>query len=555
MNSEMVLKNVKYLDVCKKTFVDGDIVIKDGKIFSINQEYDSQNVIDCTGKYLVPGFIDGHIHLESSIISPDNFAKMVIKHGTTAVVTDPHEIANVCGIDGIKWMLEKTKNAPMDVFFNVPSCVPATPFDESAFELKSEDVRECFDLSEDRILGLAEVMNYPGVIYDDEEIYNKIKIAKEKGKVVDGHAPGVVGEGFKKYVNAGIMSDHECTKFEEAREKLEIAKASNKEFYIMVREGTAEKNLEALYKLFNTDEYKDYLMFVTDDKHPEELKLNGHIDYIINKAIGLGVDVVDAYVASSYNAAKYFGLKDRGSIEVGKKADLVVLDDINECEINFVIKNGKRVSDEEINNIAEESIDEELDRKVRNSINMDYIDESKVKKSGKLPVIKLVEGEIITQFSGYASDYDLEKDIIKVVVIESHKNTNHIGVAYLNGMGLKEGAIGTTVAHDSHYMIVAGTNDKDIVCAVNELVKLKGGKVVVKNENIISELALPIANLMTDIEPNEVIDKVNELKNSVEVNDGIDPFMNLSFISLAVIDEIILLPGGAFSVKDWGFIK
>ena len=237
MNAEMVLKNVKYLDVYKKTFVDGDIVIKDGKIFSINQEYDSQNVIDCTGKYLVPGFIDGHIHLESSIISPDNFAKMVIKHGTTAVVTDPHEIANVCGIDGIKWMLEKTKNAPMDVFFNVPSCVPATPFDESAFELKSEDVRECFNLSEDRILGLAEVMNYPGVIYDDEEIYNKIKIAKEKGKVVDGHAPGVVGEGFKKYVNAGIMSDHECTKFEEAREKLEIAKASNKEFYIMVREG------------------------------------------------------------------------------------------------------------------------------------------------------------------------------------------------------------------------------------------------------------------------------------------------------------------------------
>lgn len=555
MDLEIILKNIKYLDVHAKSFVEGNIGIKDGKIFSINSDDSSSKIIDCTGKYLVPGFIDGHIHLESSIISPNDFAKIVIKHGTTAVITDPHEIANVCGIDGIKWMLEKTKNSPIDVFVNVPSCVPATPFDESAFELNSEDIRKCFDLSDDRILGLAEVMNYPGVINGDEEVYKKIEIAKERNKVIDGHAPGVIGEDFQKYINAGIMSDHECTTLEEAIEKLDIAKSLNKKFFIMVREGTAAKNLEALYKLFNIKDYKDNLMFVTDDKHPEELKQLGHINYTIKKAIKLGVNPVDAYVAASYNSANYFGLNDRGSIEVGKKADLVILDDINDCKINSVIKNGIIITEEELNNIKENNVDERLEQNVRNSIHMDCIDESKIKVSEKLPIIKLVEGEIITQFLGYADDYDLEKDIIKVVVIESHKNTNHIGVAYLNGMGLKDGAIGTTVAHDSHYMIVAGSNDKDIVCAVNEIIKLKGGKVVVKNEKIISELALPIANLMTDINPDEVINKINELKNSVKVNKGIDPFMNLSFLSLAVIGDIRLLPGGVFSVKDWSFIK
>ncbi len=555
MNSEIVLKDVKYLDVYKRDFIIGDIVIKDGRIFSINQPYNSSNIIDCAGKYLVPGFIDGHIHLESSVISPNDFAKIVIKHGTTAVITDPHEIANVCGIDGIKWMLEKTQNAPIDVFFNIPSCVPATPFDESAYELKSEDVKACFDLNKDRILGLAEVMNYPGVINNDAEIYNKIKIAKEQGKVIDGHAPGVVGEDFKKYINAGIMSDHECTTLEEAIEKLDIAQSLNKKFFIMVREGTAAKNLEALYKLFSMKDYKEHLMFVTDDKHPEELKLKGHIDYIIKKAIDLGVDPVDAYIAASYNSAKYFGLKDRGSIEVSQKADLVILDDINECKINSVIKDGKLVTEEMLNNNVEKTIDEELDKKVRNSIHVDCIDESKLKSTENLPIIKMIKGEITTQFLGYARDYDLENDIIKVVVIESHKNTNHMGIAYLNGMGLKAGAIGTTVAHDSHYMIIAGTNDEDIVCAANEIIKLKGGKVVVKDGNVISELALPIANLMTDINPDEAINKINELKNSVEVNEGIDPFMNLSFLSLAVIGDIRLLPGGAFSVKDWNFYK
>lgn len=555
MESEIILKNIKYLDVYEKKFIKGDIAINNGKIVGINEQYNSTNTIDCTNKYLVPGFIDGHIHLESSIISPDNFAKMVIKHGTTAVITDPHEIANVCGIDGIKWMLEKTKNSQIDVFINIPSCVPATPFDESAYELTSEDVKKCFDLDQERILGLAEVMNYPGVINNDEEVHKKIQIALEKGKIVDGHAPGVLGEDFKKYINAGIMSDHECSTLEEAIEKLEIAKSLNKEFYIMVREGTAAKNLEALYKLFYTDSYKDNLIFVTDDKHPEEIKLNGHIDYIIRKAISLGVNPIDAYIASSYNSAKYFKLNNRGSIEKGKIADLVILDDINNCKINSVIKNGKIITDEIINANKENNINEELEQKVRNSIHLDYINESKLKVQEELPIIELVQGEIITKFAGYANNYDLENDIIKVVVIESHKNTNHIGIAFLKGMGLKEGAIGTTVAHDSHYMIIAGTNDKDITFIANEIVNLKGGKVIVKDGNLISKLALPIANLMTDINPEEVIEKINKLKKSVEVNEGIDPFMNLSFVSLAVIGEIRLLPGGAFSVKNWNFYK
>lgn len=553
MEAELLLKNIKYLDVYKKRFINGNIFIKDGKIIGINDDYKSKKTIDCTDKYLVPGFIDGHIHLESSIISPIDFSKIVIQHGTTSVITDPHEIANVCGVDGIKWMLEKTKNAPIDVFINIPSCVPATPFDESAYEITSDDVKKCFELDKKRILGLAEVMNYPGVINNDEEVHKKINIALGKGKVVDGHAPGVLKEDFKKYINAGITSDHECTTYEEAKEKLEISKELNKNFYIMIREGTAAKNLEALYKLFDNNDYKDYLMFVTDDKHPEELKLNGHIDYIIKKAINLGVEPIDAYIASSYNPTKYFKLNDRGSIEIGKIADLVILDDLNNCKIDKVIKNGIIITNDTLNQKIENNINNKLDEKVRNSIHMDYIDKNKIKVNKKLPIIELVKNEITTKFAGYENDYDIKNDIIKVIVIEPHKNTNHIGITFLKGMGLKEGAIGTTVAHDSHYMIAAGCNDEDIITVVNEMINLKGGKVVAKNGKVISELALPIANLMTDISPEEVIEKINELKKSVQVNEGIDPFMNLSFVSLAVINDIRLLPKGTFSVKDWKF--
>ena len=552
---DLVLRNAKYLDADKREFVEGDIAIKDGKIIGINGNFSGKEEKDLTDKYITPGFIDGHIHLESSVISPEDFAKIASIHGTTAVVTDPHEIANVCGIDGIKYMLEKTKNLPISVYAMVSSCVPATEFDESFANLDSEATKKCFDLDPDRILGLAEMMNFPGVIFKNPEVLAKIEIAKKLGKRVDGHAPGLTGEDLKKYISAGIESDHECSTIEEAIEKINVAKELGQEFYSMIRQGTAAKNLEALAKLMNMPEYRDCCMFSTDDKHPEELKNEGHIDSIIRKAISLGVKPEDAYITATKNAAEYFGLENLGKIEVGRQADLAVLDDIKSVEINSVYKNGEEMTSERLKEWPKNEVEEGLEERVRNSINMREVTVEDISCKGQAKqVIGLVPGEIITTDAGVAKDYDLENDIIKAVVIESHKGTMHMGTAYLKGMGLKKGAVGTTVAHDSHYMILAGTNDEDIAKAANEIAKMQGGKIYVENGEVKASLALPIAGLMTDENPNTVIKKMEALKENAQVKEGIDPYMNLSFVSLAVIGDVRLLPGGPFNVKEWRMI-
>lgn len=554
MNCDLVFINGKYLDVETRKFVLGNILIKDGKICGINKEYICDNIIDLDGKYIVPGFIDGHIHLESSVISPLEFSKIASLHGTSAVITDPHEIANVCGIDGIKYMLQATSNLPISVYFMVPSCVPATEFDESAYTLDSDAVLECFKLDNNRILGLAEMMNYPGVIYCNTDVLRKIFETHKLGKRVDGHAPGLTGDDLIKYISAGIESDHECSTIEEAREKIDVSRSLNKDFYIMIRQGTAAKNLEALVDLINDVNYRDNVMFATDDKHPEELFREGHIDSIIRKAIKLGVKPEDAYTTASYNASKYFGLDEFGKIDVNCNADLVILDDINSVNINSVYKNGICLDENSFSNLTN-NIDSYLEEKVTNSINMREVLLSDIECSGiNKQVLGLVPGELITTNEGISSDYDLDNDIIKAVVIESHKGTMHMGIAYIKGMGLKKGAVGTTVAHDSHCMILAGTNDLDIVVAANNLAKMQGGKIYVENGNVLESLALPIANLMTNENPKIVIDKMERLKELAVVNDGIDVFMNLSFVSLPVIGDVRLLPSGAFDVKNWKMI-
>jgi adenine deaminase len=557
MNYDLVLKNINYLDIKSHSFIKGDIAIKDGYIKEVSENLTGTIEKNCTNKYLVPGFIDSHIHLESSIINPVDFAKMVSLHGTTAVVTDPHEIANVCGIDGIKWIVEKTKNLPIDVYIMISSCVPATPFDESAYTLNSKEVEECFNLDKTRILGLAEMMNYPGVINDDPEVLRKIKITKDKNLRVDGHAPGLTGKDFEKYLLAGIESDHECRTLEEATDKLDTAIKNKKDFYIMIREGTAAKNLESLYELINIDKYKEWATFATDDKHPEEIHEDGHIDHIIRKAIKLGVNPIDAYITASYNAAKYFRLNDLGSIEPNKKANLVILSNLEKCTIETVYKEGIELTKDRVFNWEANPVSSSLEQKVRNRINMKPLKKEDIYCKG-IPkkVIGLVSKELITTDEGFSIDYNLEKDIIKMVVIEPHNGTMHTGICYLKGLGLTSGAIGTTVSHDSHYCIIAGTNDEDITLVANKIREMQGGKIVVRNGKVLESLPLPIANLMTDEHPMQVIDKMKKMKEYANINNkDVDPFMNLSFVSLAVIGALRLLPGGVFDVANWSFIK
>lgn len=544
--AELVFKNVKYLNVFTNRFVTADVAITSGYVAGIG-DYNGENEIDCTGRYLVPGFIDSHIHLESSIVSPKTFSRVVSAHGTTAVVTDPHEITNVLGTDGIEYMLKATENLPIDVFFVISSCVPASPFDENGAVINHLDTEKYMD--NPRVLGLAEMMNFPGTVGGDGEIIKMILSAENSGKVTDGHAPGLGGKSLNAYAAAGVMSDHECTTAEEALEKLSLGQ------YIMIRQGTAGRNLEALVPLLNGDTYTRCL-FATDDKHPGELSENGHIDYIIKKAISSGVKPEIAYKVASFNAAQYFKLPQRGAIAPGYIADMVLLDDIQNVEISAVYKNGKMP---ELTVKENSDVDSALNARARRTMNTAKITEKSIgitKSSEK--VIGLINGQIVTTDEGEAESIDIQNDILKVCVVERHKNTGHIGRCYIKGYGLKSGAVATSIAHDSHNIIAVGTNDSDIVTAVNTIIDMGGGMVVVNNGSVVESLPLEIAGLMTDADIDYVNGKIDSLKQaaySLGVNKNIDPFMTLSFVSLPVIPHIKLTTLGVVDVDKFELLK
>ena len=544
--AELVFKNVKYLNVFTNRFVTADVAITSGYVAGIG-DYNGENEIDCTGRYLVPGFIDSHIHLESSIVSPKTFSRVVSAHGTTAVVTDPHEITNVLGADGIEYMLKATENLPIDVFFVISSCVPASPFDENGAVINHLDTEKYMD--NPRVLGLAEMMNFPGTVGGDGEIIKMILSAENSGKVTDGHAPGLGGKGLNAYAAAGVMSDHECTTAEEALEKLSLGQ------YIMIRQGTAGRNLEALVPLLNGDTYTRCL-FATDDKHPGELSENGHIDYIIKKAISSGVKPEIAYKVASFNAAQYFKLPQRGAIAPGYIADMVLLDDIQKVEISAVYKNGKMP---ELTVKENSDVDSALNARARRTMNTAKITEKSIgitKSSEK--VIGLINGQIVTTDEGEAESIDIQNDILKVCVVERHKNTGHIGRCYIKGYGLKSGAVATSIAHDSHNIIAVGTNDSDIVTAVNTIIDMGGGMVVVNSGSVVESLPLEIAGLMTDADIDYVNGKIDSLKQaaySLGVNKNIDPFMTLSFVSLPVIPHIKLTTLGVVDVDKFELLK
>lgn len=542
--ADLVLKNAKYLNVFSNEFLSGDIAVANGLIAGVGK-YDGKTEIDVSGKLVLPGFIDAHIHLESSMVTPAEFAKAVVAHGTTTVITDPHEITNVMGIDGVEYMIQASQNLPIDVHFMMPSCVPATEIDESGAELDCKDIDLYLDNK--KVLGLAEMMNYVGVINGDKNVLSKIVTSQAHHKKIDGHAPELSGNDLNAYIAAGVYSDHECSTFENALEKL------RKGQFIMIREGTAAHNLKALMPLL-TQQYYSRCMFATDDKHPNDLLYGGHIDYIVKQALKNGADPIVALKTATHHAARYFLLNNKGAIASGYLADIVVVDNLEDFNVETVFKRGKLVFDGEVKDFSAPTVDEKLAEKCFDTFHLDSVTPSSFKVDGKLGLIGLVGGELLTRNLGTADKIDVENDILKIACIERHKGTNHIGVGYVKGYSLKSGAVATSVAHDSHNIITVGCNDDDIAVAVNAIKDSKGGIAVVENVKIKALLELPIAGLMSDEPLTTVNEKLENAKSSayeLGADKSIDPFMTLSFLSLPVIPSLRITTKGVFDAENW----
>lgn len=545
--ADLVFKNATYVNVFVNELCTADIAVIDGVIAGLGK-YSGKNEIDMTGKIVCPGFIDAHIHIESSLVSPHEFVKATMSHGTTTVITDPHEIANVMGTDGIEYMLQATENLPVDVLFMLPSCVPATALDEAGAILDYRAIDSFY--ANPRVLGLAEMMNYQGVVESNEDVLQKLAAAQIHHLKIDGHAPGLHGNSLNAYIASGVESDHECSELQDAMEKVKRGQ------YIMLREGTAAHNLETLMPLL-LGKCADRCMFCTDDKHPSDLLEKGHIDYIIKKAISLGADPIATVKAASFNATQYFLLYDCGAIAPGYAGDFVVIDSFESFKVEKVYKRGILMFDGEMRDFPVPVIEPRLLERAHNSFNLSPLSESDFSVDLPLGVIGLVPGEIISNDCGFAKSIDIEKDILKIAVIERHNNTHHIGIGYIQGYGLKQGAVATSISHDSHNIIAVGVSDKEIASAANKVLELNGGIVVMNNGETLGEVALPVAGIMSD----DTLENVNrELENAknrafeLGVSKSIDPFMTLSFMSLPVIPTLRLTTHGIFNVATWKYV-
>ena len=491
--ADLVLKNAKYLNVFSNEFLCGDIAVANGLIAGVGK-YDGKTEIDVSGK-----------------------------------------------LD----MIQASQNLPIDVHFMMPSCVPATEIDESGAELDCKDIDLYLDNK--KVLGLAEMMNYVGVINGDKNVLSKIVTSQAHHKKIDGHAPELSGNDLNAYIAAGVYSDHECSTFENALEKL------RKGQFIMIREGTAAHNLKALMPLL-TRQYYSRCMFATDDKHPSDLLHGGHIDYIVKQALKNGADPIVALKTATHHAARYFLLNNKGAIASGYLADIVVVDNLEDFNVETVFKRGKLVFDGEVKDFSAPTVDEKLAEKCFDTFHLDSVTPSSFKVDGKLGLIGLVGGELLTRNLGTADKIDVENDILKIACIERHKGTNHIGVGYVKGYSLKSGAVATSVAHDSHNIITVGCNDDDIAVAVNAIKDSKGGIAVVENGKIKALLELPIAGLMSDEPLTTVNEKLENAKSSayeLGADKSIDPFMTLSFLSLPVIPSLRITTKGVFDAENW----
>ena len=546
--ADLVLKNATYVNVFSNELCHGDIAVAEGLIVGMG-EYSGNVEVDMGGKIVLPGFVDAHIHLESSLVSPVEFAKAVLPHGTTTVITDPHEIANVMGTDGIEYMLQATEDLPVDVRFMLPSCVPATPLDESGAILDYRAIDSFYD--HPRVQGLAEMMNFVGAINGDEQTVEKIVAAQAHHKKIDGHAPDLQGNDLNAYIAAGVYSDHECHDVKDAIAKLERGQ------FIMIREGTAARNLEALMPLL-TGKYADRCMFCTDDKHPNDLLEKGHIDYIVKKAISLGADPITAVKVACHNAARYFLLNNRGGISPGYLADFVIIDNFQNFNIEQVYKKGVLMVDHgEIQDFPSPEIEPYLVERAHKTFHVAALTAEDFVEKRPRGIIGMVDGEITTVDAGYSDRIDVEYDVLKIAVVERHKNTHHIGIGYIQGYGLKSGAVATSISHDSHNIIVVGTNETDMAAAVNRVVELNGGIVVWDGGQSVAEVPLAIAGIMSDeplVTVNEKLETAKDAAHKLGVNPGIDPFMTLSFMALPVIPSLRITTRGVFDVTTQSYV-
>jgi adenine deaminase len=545
--ADLVLRGGTVLNVFSGELLRADVAIADEHVVGFGSGYIGREEMDVSGLILLPGFIDGHLHIESSLVEVPQFARAVVPLGTTSVVADPHEIANVMGIEGLRYMMESSKYNPLNVFFMLPSCVPATSLESTGSSLRAFDLFPFFQ--ERWVLGLAEVMDYPGVLNLDEDLLDKIKIASDKR--VDGHAPGLSGKDLNAYVATGVSSDHECTSREEAEEKLRAG------MYVMIREGSAAKNLADLLPLVNEGNSRRFF-FVTDDRHPHHLLSEGHLNHVIKTAIRQGLDPVLAVQMATINCAEYFGLRKLGAIAPGRYADIVAIDNFEDFRVRLVFKNGQLVARDG------EAIWEEVPRpspNLRGSMNLKWLegDEFQIPAKGQLcRVIEVVPDQIVTRqriekatvLNGQVIS-DPERDLLRLFVLDRHRASGNVGKGLVKGLGLRRGALASSIAHDSHNVIAVGVEDEDIFRAVVTVNKMGGGLVVAADGQVLEQLELPIAGLMSKLSVREVSERLRRL-NEAAAELGVrlkDPFMALSFLALPVIPELKLTDMGLVDVE------
>lgn len=558
VKADTVVKNGKIIDVFNQEIIEADLAITDG-VFAGIGSFEGKQTIDAKGQYVSPGFIDGHVHIESAMVTPAEFTNVVLPRGVTSIVADPHEIANVSGMDGVKFMIESSENIPLQVFFGIPSCVPATPFENAGATLAAEDLLPLYE--HERVISLGEVMDFPAVFNGDDAMLDKLVDAMSLNKVIDGHAAGVDQNGINVYMAAGIHSDHECTTAEEAKDRLQRG------MYVMLREGSASRDLKTLLHAVNEKNARRCL-FVTDDKHLDDLIEEGSIDHNIRVTVEHGIHPITAIQMATLNAAECFGLKNKGAIAPGYDADFLFLDDLENRKIAEVFvkgvsvaKNGQCVSN--YKNAVQPS-----DRLV-NSVQMKEVVISDLHihlyNNQKANIISIIPNSIITKHKVQTVDVENErfqpsvaKDLLKMAVIERHNYKGNIGLGILHGLGLKSGAIASTFAHDSHNIIVAGTNDGDMLMAINSIKKINGGLVVVENGKLLASLPLPISGLISDQDFNSVnagLHALNDALDSIGFSGNFNPFITLSFMALPVIPDLKLTDNGLFDVRSFKHIK